>query len=271
MGRSTVSLTDDQEEWIQTQMDELDLSKSKVIRECVTAVMGDASLFTASVADDDAPSEDQIEAIESRISAIEDAIAKSTDESDATRASPPPTAFDSSVDAASSEAAAPSSPQESPPSSSAQIRSSQTSSTDSLATSQSHTETDASATTVTDTAPEPSTEQPAAASPPQPTESEPASSSEGDVPAEPTIESVRSYLDDTIPDPERREAIATCWLQLHDRGTTHPKSLKQIYDQHNASYDSPDAWWTEGVQPILDTLPGVEAPEDGGTFYRFKY
>ncbi|NHN41735.1 hypothetical protein G9C85_08835 [Halorubellus sp. JP-L1] len=62
----------------------------------------------------------------------------------------------------------------------------------------------------------------------------------------------------------RRDAIRSAWEYLVEQGAaTDAAIVDAVYPGHSAGYDDRENWW-ECVRPRLRTLPGVDAPVDGG-------
>lgn len=225
MPRLTVSISDEIDEWIESRAAEFEVSKSKVIRECIYNAKGETSIFTTSVNSDDMDAQAQITNLESRVSKLEEIIQGDTESNSSARTDEQSSATIQSEVNTISAGVNPDEPQ---------------------GTGQKDVPSDAS--------------------------------SDEEEEAEASVqlssvdsESVKAHLDSTIDNEQEINSILTCWKRLQNRGTLHIKSLKEFCGSPPPEYEDIDAWWNESVQPTLINLPGVEAPEGSGNFYRFKY
>lgn len=214
MSRTTVSLDDAQAAWVERQADDLDISKSKVLRECVDVARGEQSMFTGKENGQATRGEDRVAALESRLDALEadvterlESLESTHDDSDGVSG---PTHADDEYDTSESPS------QDEEPSSVGDQR-----------------------TAV-------------------------------DVPDSADRETLESHLLEAY-DPDLVDAVLTCWQLLKHRGTMKSDTLREQYQNFPAGYSSEADWWTNGITPVLNDLPGVKPPADGGSFYQFTY
>lgn len=103
---------------------------------------------------------------------------------------------------------------------------------------------------------------------------QPASSKEGatDLRDDPEVNAVRTFIAREANGQASEDEITACWEFLKQRGTASPKAFKnQFAPESCATEEDVETWWQDGVKPVFQQLPGVEAPDDGGRFYRYKY
>lgn len=300
MPRSTVSIDEDQDAWIRRKADSLDVSKSKIIRECIEAARNNESLLTTSVNTDDDDISDTIDDFEVRLSALERLVAeqssspasrpkrdpesspsqkarsthskkaeKNTETDHPSSSSSTPTPLDGCQAPPSGGTGSETSQQETPPTE-----------PDSSTNGSSGVSSEPEGSTTEDSA------EPKATQSSMPDASSSRSSSagkqqdkneDGDPQTPPTElsrsdpEAVANYLESQCDNSSLAAAVFMCWQKLNQRGTEHVRAFKAIHEEYPLGYDSPDRWWEDAIQPELVSLPGVEPPEGGGNLYRFKY
>lgn len=265
MGRLSVSLGEDQQEWISAKAEELDLSKGKVVRECIDEVRTDSSLFSTRVRSTESGQSSRIETLEDRIESLEQAI------------------LDGATGAQSDEGSAGGGPDEEPSDSGQRDQD-----LEPAVAASAGAETSELRAKTGDTTPETGSSRSEGAS---------NTTAEDDLPEElrehverlPTDvrvrlaetdasefdrsdpDSIRAFLDSVLDDGPYATVVFTCWKKLRQRGTLHVQSMKALYEEYPLGYEDEGAWWAEAIEPVLVLLPGVTPPKGGGNLYRFKY
>lgn len=296
MTRRSVTLDGDQEEWITTKAEELSVSKSKVIRECIEVARGQESLLTTMVNTETDDGQQPIEELQERLSDIEAVLEEhveipDSDEGDAPLSSPAPggclanedfdTVRDEVEEAGTDDFERDlGRPAEGRPGDDSKGVSPSPRNLGEAEPSDSAVE-ESNSSAGTHGAPEPERPDRGGESRPFPDaetnqdEHSPEPEPESPLEQQPNLsksdpESIADYLD-TYYDDEVAQAVFECWDKLSHRGTEHVRSFKALYDEYPLEYDSADQWWDDEIRPIFLSLPGVEAPEGGGSLYRFKY
>lgn len=307
MGRLSVSLEENQEEWVEQQKEELGVSKGKIIRECIDEVRRGNSLFADSSTDSTEHSPGKIAALEERLASLENTLQEvTTDEAGADSTPSTPT---QSVSAPTSEGVEPSperEPPEGPP-----LADHQDAEVDSVAvsgtkegttTSQQETDPESVQNGGSSTSEPSSPEEKSGPNPPADSvqdtnieneersmttvsgerlpENSEATAQEQDQESESAItitaditdgDAIEAELKEALNNDTRAEVVLGVWNQLHERGTLHVNSIKNLYEEVPLEYDNEETWWQEGIRQPLEALPGVEPPQAGGNLYRFKY
>lgn len=217
MVRFSVSLDEEQNEWVEQRAEELHGSKSQVVGMVIDAARrNDVPLSTHLGRNDGSKSqalEDKFEALEARVAELESAI-----QADDT-----------------------------------------TSKTDSQMSEPSNTESEGDGESSTE---EHITASPSAASNGQLTEHR----------GDPEIDAVRTFIKREANERTSEEEVTECWEFLKQRGTASSKAFKDRFAPESCmTEEDVETWWQDGVKPVFKQLPGVEPPEDGGRFYRYKY
>lgn len=311
MPRLSVSLGEEQMAWIEDRAAEFDVSKGKVVRECIDDVRTDDSLFTTQVNNSSTDIENRLTALESRFEQLEARLQAESGTAVGPTAAGSDTAQQQSApgntaDASQEQAASPEDGR-APPDTDSESRSvvatdSPTDTTATVAPSSDQSERAARPQQSSDVPDagehdQPSTEttrdSPPGADRPDSTTADAQSTDSATSEAQPGTgprdagenearppdseqldksdpEGIRAYLNTKYAD-DRAAAVFACWELLEERGTAHIKAFKEFHEVHSLAHDDDDEWWTEGVKPILESLPGVMPPEPGGSFYRFKY
>jgi hypothetical protein len=89
---------------------------------------------------------------------------------------------------------------------------------------------------------------------------------------DPEVNAVRTFIEREANHRASKDEITECWEFLKQRGTASPKAFKNRFAPESCTTeDDVDTWWQDGVKPVFQQLPGVETPDDGGRFYRYKY
>jgi hypothetical protein len=219
MVRFSVSLDEEQNEWVEQRADELSGSKSQVVSMVIDAARrNDVQLGThLERSDSESPEsiEDRFEKLEARLDELEAAIKT---ESEATSASQEPATQNSEPNEAST----------------------------------------------------PHNEASRASS--QDPESASSKGQLNELRDDPEVNAVRTFIEREGSDKASADAITECWEFLKQRGTASPKAFKNRFAPESCTTeDDVERWWQDGVKPVFQQLPGVEAPDDGGRFYRYKY
>lgn len=233
MSRTTVSLDDAQTEWVEDQAAELEISKSKVVRECVDAARGEQSMFGGVHTGQTAETDGRLASLESRIDALESDARSRLQFLESTLAERGGGSGGNAVD----------------------TEDDAVDSTGLGAAEVENTVGEASELTVQSENPlSNATEQ----------------SSDLEVPDTANRDTLESHLRSSF-DPDIAEAVLACWDLLQQRGTMKESEFRKQYEQFPAGYSSGSAWWNDGITPVLDELPGVKPPAEGGSFYQFRY
>lgn len=239
MSRTTVSLDEDQAEWVERQADDLDVSKSKVLRECVDLARGEQSMFTRERAGEKPNHADRLEAIESRIDGLETELTERVQslETDIEERDAPSTSeqADTSGHPGGGE-------------------------DDSGGTS------GQTVGVVEDGLGGPIPDVQAS----EDDSNSVQSSIDLEVPEHAGQDELEAHLAEEI-DPELVDAVLACWQLLKHRGTISVETLREQYEAYPAGYSSEADWWTDGITPVLNELPRVKPPAEGGSFWQFKY
>lgn len=86
----------------------------------------------------------------------------------------------------------------------------------------------------------------------------------------PTETSARYALERSDIDEDERTAVRAAFDVLVQEGDANAAELKQrIYPDHDAGYESPDAWWSDCVQETLESLPGVEQTNESRGLWEY--
>lgn len=284
MTRLSISITEEQAEWITAKKQELGVSKGKVIRECINEVKTGDSLLTESVNSGESKDDDRLSSVEKRLESLEETIrnqslpAKSDPSAEAvgqqdtvTEAHKPgdstPAETSSDPPATSNNHSAPG-----PRSNNPEIQQTDESTNQipsdvsSTPSSRSASPTDVDSQRTTSRSRDDSDDTTAVSS--THSSMEELATNEIDK-SDP--DALKSHLEASLATDAHAAAVFDCWQLIRDRGTIHLKSLKSQYENQPLGYENRDDWWSEEIHPVLVTLPGIEPPEGNGSFYRFKY
>lgn len=69
---------------------------------------------------------------------------------------------------------------------------------------------------------------------------------------------------------ERRAVRRVFSLLVELGGVSSTEAQEQVYPDHDAGYGSPEEWWTDGVRPALEALPGVERADGDRERWRYR-
>lgn len=284
MTRLSVSITEEQEEWITAKKQKLGVSKGKVIRECINEVKTGDSLLTESVNSGESKDENRLSSVEKRLESLEKTI---SDRSLPANGDPSAEAVgqqDAVTEAQKPGESTPDETRSDPPGTSnthstPELRSNNPESqqTDE---STNHTPSDASSTPSSRSASPTDVDRQSTTSHSRDDTDDDASGSSTHSSMEELAtndidksdpDALKSHLETSLATDAHAAAVMDCWQLIRDRGTIHLKSLKSQYENHPLGHENRDDWWREEIQPVLVTLLGIEPPEGNGSFYRFKY
>ena len=83
--------------------------------------------------------------------------------------------------------------------------------------------------------------------------------------------SARFALERLDLDAETQRAVRRVFSLLVELGdVSETEAKEQVYPDYDAGYGSPDEWWTDGVRPALESLPGVEHASGDRERWRYR-
>lgn len=283
MPRLSISLAAEQADWITSKSEELDISKGKVVRECIDQSRTGESLFTGPVKSDESTDDERISAVEARLAALEEQV-QSESRSAGSDETPPrevqdedsPTTGSQGSTHPALDADQPAPPGETSASSPHpdQQNSEQAPEAPRHPTPDENGGASSEALPSTDaTAPDDGPRMPDASDDAAPESTDQSATDEFDLPALDTTDAdeIRSALEASLASDAHATAMVNCWQRIQDRGTARSSSLKSGFEHYPLGHDSADEWWAEEIKPVLDTLPGIDPPQGSGSFYRFRY
>lgn len=286
MNRFSLSLGEEQDEWIAERSDELGISKGKVVRECIDAVRTGESLFTDTMKTGEPADSDRVSEVEERLEELEEMVRDISQRARREETAPVP----------NHEQHPSTSEPQSPPASASDVGQSPSGeppadqSTDSPpddqsppahpTASHSHDTSDdperpsSGSSTASNADPHRTgPRMPGSVDDPAPESTDETANEEFDTPDVDTSdpEEVRMALGSALPSDAHASAVFSCWQEVQERGTVHVRTLKAHFDEYPLDHDDQESWWDDTIRPVLTTLPGIDPPPGDGNFYRFKY
>lgn len=269
MPRFTVSLTEEQNTWVEKQAAALDRSKTYVIRELIDAYQDSESPFTAVVSHGDTgivsggDLAEQVTALTDRVATLEAVVTGDTEQT------PPGTGDQATTPpVADGGATAPAGP-DAPGDADTQTPLTDTPTGPIIDGNQSDGIQQPGDGDATGPKAEPG-HGPRSASDPVDASTRARSDSSEQAHESVAVATVREAIREKPINEDLEGPLLTCWERLRRRGTANPEMFKAVFADHPAGFETVDAWW-EAVSGVLGDLPGVDAPDGRARFYRYRY